>query len=177
MLSVWFAFIAIGLMIISILTILYYIVMGIVGVPWVRTSNKIAEKMCQIANVRPGETVVDFGSGTGSLLFCATTKFRAHGIGIEARFLLVVMSYIKKTIRRNDRIVFICGDMFKTHHPYADVIAVYLFDSVNAKLEPLLIQNYSSGTRVVSRVFQFKKLTFIKKDIICDDIIYLYQIP
>lgn len=160
----------------SVLIVFYFVIKGIIGAPWVRTSKKVAIKMFELAELSNGQTVVDFGSGSGSLLFCASS-FGAKGIGIEARWLLVVLSKLKKKIRNENRLNFICGDMFKIKPPYADVVAVYLLDTVNKKLEPLLIKNYSSGTRVVSRVFQFKNLTFIKKEVICGDTIYLYQIP
>jgi hypothetical protein len=61
--------------------------------------------------------------------------------------------------------------------PKADVISSYLFPEVNAKLEPLLMRDYPSGTRVVSRTFLFPTLPLKATKKVGKETIYLYLIP
>ncbi len=156
----------------------YFLFNGIVSVPWVRTPTRHTSEMLTLAKLKPGERVIDFGAGDGTIIIQAVKEFGAIGYGIERLSLLVWWSrWLAKLNGVSDRTTFVKGDMFAQTPPAADVITSYLFSEINIKLEPMLIKHYPSGTRVVARVFSFPGLKHIKSQTIDSDTIHLYEIP
>jgi len=159
--------------------IVYLLAQGLFGVPFVRSPKRFSKAMLDLAKLQFGETVVDFGSGDGSIVIHAATAYGARGIGFEHLLPLVVWSRWKvKRARVADKVHirrenFLLG----TPLPKADVITSYLFPEVNAKLEPLLKRDYPSGTRVVSRTFLFPTLPLKATEKVGLETVYLYEIP
>lgn len=159
--------------------ILYLLVRGIYGVPWVRTNKGFAKEMLKFAGVKPGDMVVDYGSGDGAIIIEAARSFGAKGIGFEYLRALVLYARLrawfygvsKQVESRREN--FLSGATL----PKADLVTIYLFPEVNAKLEPLLIRDYPSGTPVVSRTFLFPTLTLKDTKKVGNETVYLYQIP
>lgn len=159
--------------------IMYLLVRGIFGVPWVRTNKSFSKAMLDFVGIKPGETIVDFGSGDGAIVIHAAEDYGAFGIGFEylrvldlyAKWRALIHGVSKKVEFRREN--FLSGAKL----PKADIISSYLFPEVNAKLEPLLIRDYPSGTRVVSRTFLFPTLPLIRSEKVGKETVYLYQIP
>lgn len=152
---------------------------GLFGVPWVPTRSKIGQKMFELAELKSGETVIDFGCGDGSLLLTAVRDFgAAKGIGYEIHPGLRWFGQLRaKLVGLSDKIDLRGGSFFKAELPRAEVVATYLFPETQIKLEPLLKKYYPSGTRVVSRTFKYPTLPLIKTAEARGEKIYLYQIP
>ncbi|HBR80539.1 MAG: hypothetical protein UX09_C0023G0006 [Candidatus Uhrbacteria bacterium GW2011_GWE2_45_35] len=149
------------------------------GVPWVPTRDRIGKKMFELAELKSGETVVDFGCGDGSLLLTAVKKFgAAKGIGYEIHPGIRWIGLLRARIAGvSDKIDLQGGNFFKVELPKADVVATYLFPETQAKLEPLLKKYYPSGTRVVSRTFRYPSLLLIKTSEAHGEKLYLYKLP
>lgn len=176
-------FLLLLLVIVQAIILVVLFVMGwfalgaIVGVPWVRTPAKLAEAMFELAELKPGERVVDLGSGDGALIIEAA-KHGATGVGVESHRLLVPWANYKATLAGvADRASFMRDSFYTCELPKGDVLALYLFDSANAKLEPRLIEAYPSGTRIVSRTFVFPTLPLMKQTVAHGEHLYLYRIP
>jgi len=151
---------------------------ALVGVPWERTPRKMTRTMFELAGLQEGEHIVDFGSGDGSMVIDAARDFGAFGTGIEGRRDLSWLARFRA--RRHglqNQTAFLAGDMFTLEAPDADVICSYLFTDVNAKLEPILLDRYPSGTRVVARVFPFPTLPLEKTLEAHGNTFRLYRIP
>mgnify|MGYP002725645350 CR=1 FL=1 len=161
------------------LIVLSFQLFALFKVPFVPTRGELGKEMFELAGLKKGETVVDFGCGDGALLFEAVENFGAKGIGYEAHPMLVW--WTKKKIRRRnleEHIRVERKDFFKADLPeHADVIATYLLRKTNKKLEPRLKAAYPSGTRLVSRAFQYPTLKLIEKRVGKKDTYYLYQLP
>jgi ubiquinone/menaquinone biosynthesis C-methylase UbiE len=152
----------------------------IVRVPWVPTGAKIGRKMFELAELKPGEGVVDFGCGDGSLLITAVKDFgAASGIGFEMDLLLRWRGRILARLNKvASKISLRGGNFFKLKEfPPAEVVACYLFPEIQVKLEPLLKERYPSGTRVVCRAFKYPTLPLVKTAEFKGETLYLYQIP
>ncbi|MFA6132326.1 MAG: methyltransferase [Patescibacteria group bacterium] len=167
------------LLLLSLAFLVTLLISGLVSVPWVPTRGKIGKKMFEMAELKPGETVVDFGCGDGSLLLTAVKNFNAaKGIGYEhhpgVRWLGLLRA---KIAGLSDKIDLRGGNFFKAELPKADVIATYLFPETQQRLEPLLKKYYPSGTRVISRTFKYPSLPLIKTDEARGEKLYLYLIP
>jgi len=148
-------------------------------VPWVPTRSKIGRKMFELADLKPGETVVDFGCGDGSLLITAVKDFQAgHCIGYELD--PAIRSWGNFRIwqaKLSGKITLCGGNFFKVDFPKVDVVVTYLFPEIQKKLEPLLKKSYPAGTRVISRTFTYPTLTLEKTNIVDGETLYLYRIP
>ncbi|NBS41891.1 methyltransferase domain-containing protein [bacterium] len=161
-----------------IVFMIHWHVVALTSVPWVRTPRWKTRKMFALAGLKPGERVVDLGSGDGSTVIDAARDFGASGTGIETQFALVAISRLRARLAGvSDRAAFVRGDLFACPMPDADVVFSYLFPELNVKLEPLLKNRYPSGTRVVSRTFSFPTLPLVASETIGSETIYLYQVP
>lgn len=122
-------------------------------------SNEIAVVDClRLAKLKHGELVVDLGCGSGKSLMIASEKFGARGIGVEISPYAYLLAKTKKLIRRQKNYEIIFGD-FKKAEPYlkkADVVYLYLLNSVLENIEDWLFKTISKDCRVVSLAFQFK---------------------
>jgi SAM-dependent methyltransferase len=121
---------------------------------YVPTSNGVAEAMLKLAGVTAADTVYDLGSGDGRIVIAAAKKFGARGVGVELDADLV------KTARKNaeaagvaDRVTFLQQDLFKTDLADATVVTLFLSNSVNMRLRPILQRQLKPGSRVVSHRF------------------------
>lgn len=161
------------------LLIMYLLIRGILGVPFVRSNKVFSKAMMELAEVKPGEVVVDFGSGDGAIVIEAAKEFGAKGIGFEYLRALVLYAKACAKFAGVSKQVEFRRENFLSGAPLpkADVISSYLFPEVNAKLEPLLIRDYPSGTRVVSRTFLFPTLPLKASKVVGKETVYLYQIP
>jgi hypothetical protein len=171
-------YVVLVLVLVVIVSLVQGMVVTLTSVPWVRTPRRKTKKILTFAGLKPGERIVDFGSGDGSIVIDAARDFGAVGQGIERQWALVWIARIRaRILRLSRRASFVRGDLFKTAMPNADVIFCYLFPEVNARLEPVLLERYPSGTRVVSRTFSFPSLPLVATERIGAETMYLYRIP
>ena len=122
-------------------------------VPYVPTSEPVVQKMLDIANVGPGDYLIDLGSGDGRVVIEAA-KRGAFGQGVEINPRLVAdanENAIRKGVQ--DKVIFVEGNIFDTDISRADVVTMYLFNSVNMILRPQLLKMLKPGSRVVSHRF------------------------
>src|SRR5258708_37857670 len=57
--------------------------------PYVVSPQAIGDRMLEMADLRPGETLYDLGRGDGRILITAVQRFRAKAVGIEISDALV----------------------------------------------------------------------------------------
>ena len=118
-------------------------------VPFVVTPVEIVERMLRMAEVGPGDSLIDLGSGDGRIVIAAA-KRGARGLGVDLDPSLVRLA--TENARKAgvaDRARFETRDIFETDLSGASVIAFYLLPDFNAKLLPRLLA-LKPGTRIVS---------------------------
>ena len=118
-------------------------------VPYVQTPVEIVERMMRMAEVGPGDNIIDLGSGDGRIVIAAA-KRGARGLGVDLDPSLVKLA--TENARKAgvaDRARFETRDIFETDLSGASVIAFYLLPDFNAKLMPRLLA-LKPGTRIVS---------------------------
>ncbi|MFP3296174.1 MAG: SAM-dependent methyltransferase [Vulcanisaeta sp.] len=123
--------------------------------PYVPTPRDIALEMLRIADVKPGEVVVDPGAGECGIVTLAVTVFNAIGIGIEINPALVracIENFEKLKLKGRAYIVW--GDLFDFDYSIADVVTLYLGSDINETLKPKLSRELRRGARVVSHDFE-----------------------
>jgi precorrin-6B methylase 2 len=105
--------------------------------------------MLLLAKLRRGELLYDLGAGDGRILIEAARGFGARCVGVEID--------PRRIERLRERLIatgveaeVIEDDLMKVDLSKADVVTIYLSDSVNSKLAPKLACELKLGSRVVS---------------------------
>lgn len=149
-------------------------------VPYVPTPRDVAIAMLRLAQVRPGEIVVDPGAGECGIIITAVTVFDAVGIGIEINPALIrscVDGFEKLKLKGKAYVVW--GDMFDFNYSIANVITLYLGSEVNKKLKDKIEHEIKPGVRVVSHDYEVPGWKPIKEEIVRGPFrehrIYLYK--
>lgn len=122
-------------------------------VPYVPTPENVVEKMLDMADVGPGDYVIDLGSGDGRIVIAAA-KRGAYGHGVDLNPKRIKEA--KENARNagvEDKVIFIQGNIFETDFSRASVVTMYLLNSVNIQLRPGLLKNLKPGSRLVSHDF------------------------
>ncbi|HEX9664422.1 MAG TPA: 50S ribosomal protein L11 methyltransferase [Patescibacteria group bacterium] len=142
------------------------------GAPYVPTSKSHVREMVALAGVRPGELVIDLGSGDGRLLI-ESVRLGARGIGWEINPLLYFWSKFKiKQAGFQDKIKINYGSFWKADISRADVIVLFLITHKMKKMKNKLQTELKPGTRVVSNGFKFPDWEIINGN----GAVYLYKI-
>ena len=120
--------------------------------PFVASSPRAIDRMLELANIKPGETVFDLGAGDGRVLVAAVEKYHAKAVGVEISPKLVKTAQARfERAGVADRVRMIEGDLFQTDLTGADVVMLYLDSTSNKKLHPRLEKFLHAGARVVSK--------------------------
>jgi len=138
--------------------IISQLVSAIAGAPAVAADRKLIEAALRAAELKKDDLVVDLGCGDGRALIIATQKFEARGVGVEISpysFIKAKFNVRRAGLSRKIKIVF--GDFKKieANLKKADLVYLYLFPGLMAKIEPWLFENIAAETRIVSLGFQF----------------------
>jgi protein-L-isoaspartate O-methyltransferase len=125
--------------------------------PYVDTPTSLVAEMLALANVGPGDFVVDLGSGDGRLVITAVTKFGARGgFGVDIDPTLVRRaSENARQAGVADRVEFFERDLFATDVSKATVVTIYLLPSIMPKVEAKLRAELRPGARVVVHDYPF----------------------
>ena len=118
-------------------------------VAYIPTPKSVIHDMLNLASLRRGELLYDLGAGDGRILIEAARKFGARCVGVEIDPERVTRLKERLTATRVEAKV-IEGDFMQVDVSDADVVAIYLSESVNSKLAPKLMHELKPGSRVVS---------------------------
>jgi precorrin-6B methylase 2 len=123
-------------------------------VPFITTPDVVVRRMLELAQTRPGDLVVDLGSGDGRIVIAAAREFGARGLGIELDPGLVEKSRAN-AVRAGvaERVSFVRGDVLAADISAASVVTVYLLPDLMNRLQPRFLERLQPGTRIVSHSF------------------------
>ncbi len=149
--------------------------------PYVASPARVIDRMLDLANIRPGETVFDLGCGDGRILIAAVEKYKAKAVGIEIspKLAAEARTHIKKAGLTGSAQV-IQGDLLQADLSGADVVTIYLTTSLNSELRPRLEKFLKPGARVVSHDYAvpgWKPTQTVQADGRQKHLIYLYEMP
>jgi methylase of polypeptide subunit release factors len=118
-------------------------------VPFVVTPAEIVERMMRMGEIKPGDYVIDLGSGDGRIVIEAARRgARGLGVDIDPR-LVAEATRNAREAGVGDRVRFEARDLFDTDLSPASVVTMYLLPEVNMKLRPRLLA-LEPGTRIIS---------------------------
>ncbi len=124
------------------------------GAPYVPSSWKTVKKMLQMAEVQPGQRVVDLGAGDGRIVIAAARLFKAQAVGVEIdplRCILANALILLLGLRGRARVHY--GNMMSFDVSDADVVTLYLLQGTNQALKERLAEQLRPGARIVSHSF------------------------
>ena len=119
---------------------------------WVPTPQTTVDRMLDMAGAKPGDYVIDLGSGDGRTVITAA-KRGAKALGIEYNPDMVELS--KRNAAKegvSDRANFMKADIFESDYSQATVITLFLLPDLNLRLRPKLL-DMKPGTRIASNTF------------------------
>jgi SAM-dependent methyltransferase len=138
----------------------------VLGAPSVYANEKAMLDSFELADLKKDQLVVDLGCGNGKSLILAAKKFGTRGIGVERSPYCYLLAKSKVYFSgQSNQINIVYGDFQKVEKDLkkADLVYVYLLNSVLSKIEKWLFQNISEKTKVVSLAFVFPNKKEIKK--------------
>ena len=144
-------FIVILIWLITVIVILFIFVIAF-GAPFLPTLKGQIEPALSILDLKPGQVMLELGSGDGRMLVAAA-KRGINSVGYELNPILYLYS-IFKTRKYRSQIKIVWGNYWHKNWPPADGIFVFLLDSYMAKLNKKIIQNYDNPIKLVSFAFK-----------------------
>jgi SAM-dependent methyltransferase len=146
-------------------------------VPYVPTPQPVVDRMLELAEIKPGEFVMDLGSGDGRIAVTAARKYGARALGIDLNPVRVKEgeeNAAKAGV--SDRVKFRVQNLFEADLGQADVITMYLLTRVNLELRPKLFE-LRPGTRLVSHSFDLGEWEADKTDQVNSSRIFYWVVP
>src|SRR5450631_2209811 len=149
--------------------------------PYVASPIRLVDRMLELANIKPGETVFDLGSGDGRVLIAAVEKYKAKAVGVEISPMLVAKA--TANIQKeglSDQAHVIQGDVLTADLTGADVVFLYLVTPLNERLRPRLERFLKAGARVISHDYAipgWRASHTEKTDSRHAHLIYVYEMP
>ncbi len=140
------------LILIGIILVFVFGVVVVFGAPYLPTLKGQTDIALDLLNLKPGQTLLELGSGDGRVLRAAA-KRGIKGIGYELNPLLVWYSRLAN-IRYRKLITFKCRNYWQVALPPADGIYVFLLNRYMTKLDKKITQEKHGPVKLVSYAFK-----------------------
>ncbi|MDC7789493.1 methyltransferase domain-containing protein [Rhodoplanes sp. TEM] len=147
-------------------------------VHYVPTPEPVVERMLELADPKPGELLMDLGSGDGRIPITAVKKYGVRAIGIDID--PVRISEAKANAREagvEDKVEFRQENLFEADIAKADIVTLYLLESLNLRLRPRLLAELKPGTRIVSHSFSMGDWAPDRRETVDGRQVYFWTVP
>lgn len=151
--------------------------------PSVGAPERAVDKMLEMANLKPGETLYDLGCGDGRILVAAASRYKIKAVGIEIS--RTEAEKAAENVRKHKlqtQVTVVHGNFMHTDLSAANVVTLYLATAANDTVRPNLERYLKPHTRVVSYDYPipgWKPMDTSESAGHHGDthVIYLYQVP
>lgn len=128
--------------------------------------------MMELAGLKPGQKIVDLGSGIGNLLFLAA-GYGVSAVGYELNpFLVFINLCLIYKKRLKDKVSVKMMSLYKADLKDVDVVFAFLLPEPMKKLENKLFNELKPGALILSYAFPIPNREPIKKE----QGIFVYQV-
>jgi SAM-dependent methyltransferase len=122
------------------------------GAPYLPTLTPQVRIALELAELKPGQTLIELGCGDGKVLLAAARQ-GARVVGYELNPLLALTAWLR-TRRYRQQVQVIWGDFWRADWPAADVVFTFLLPRYMKKLDAACRQYPHRPVRLVSFAFQ-----------------------
>lgn len=136
----------------GLLILLCFSAVLLVGAPYLPTLNNQVHAALELANLKPGETLLELGCGDGKVLIAAA-QVGIHSVGYELNPILFAIAWLR-TRKYRKAVRLIWGDFWKQDWPPAQAIFVFLLDRYMVKLDNKITRSKHKPITLVSFAFQ-----------------------
>ncbi|MEK7182660.1 MAG: methyltransferase domain-containing protein [Patescibacteria group bacterium] len=158
------SFLILALLLLALFFLLPYLRSGAkFGAPFVPMEREVVSRVMKLAEVGPGKTFYDLGSGDGRLVIAAAMR-GAKAVGVEIDTIRVLYSRFWLRILGLSNAQIIKGNLFEQDLQDADIVSLYLLEETNKKLRPKLEKELKPGTLVIATGFKIPGWKPIKID-------------
>lgn len=121
------------------------------GAPYLPTLSPQVKAALDLADLKPGQTLIELGSGDGRVMIAAAER-GLKVIGYELNPLLALFSWVR-TRKYRGQVQVVCGNFWSKKLPPTDAIFVFLLQKYMSKLDKKIVQEYSKPVKLVSFAF------------------------
>ena len=147
-------------------------------VPYIATDMQVVDAMLAMARIRPGDYVLDLGSGDGRILIAAARSNGARGLGVDIDPARIRESNINaRDAGVSNRVTFRRQDLFQTPLAEAEVVTLYLLPEINLRLRPRILAEMRAGARVVSHDYDMGEWRWDERRRVGNAQIYMWIVP
>lgn len=169
--SLFVSIVLLATVVLEIIFVVYGIYSLRSGAPFIPSSNRAVKQMIRAAEITPGQTVIDLGSGDGRILL-AIARAGGRAVGIEVHPLLVWWSRLMAFLYRLP-VTVIRASFWTTDISSADCIILFGIKSKMPELQAKIAREVRPGTRIVSNIFSFPEWHIDEKN----GTVYVYRVP
>lgn len=124
----------------------------LVGAPYLPTLAPQVKAALELANLQPGETLLELGCGDGRVLLAAAQQgYRV--VGYELNPLLAALAWLR-TLRYRKQVKIIWGDFWQLTWPPAQAVFVFLLPKYMTKLDKKISNFQHQPVKLVSFAFE-----------------------
>lgn len=139
------------------------------GAPYLPTLEKQVSSALELAELKPGQTLLELGCGDGKVLIAAARQGLVV-VGYELNPILVLVAWLR-TRRYHKQVKIIWGNFWTKDWPPAEAIFTFLLPKYMAKLNKKITQYPSKPIKLTSFAFEIPD----KKPVAHKAGVYLYQ--
>jgi hypothetical protein len=140
------------LLLVILVVVLLFGVVVLFGAPYLPTLGVQTELGLDMLALKPGQTMLELGSGDGRVLRTAARR-GWHVVGYELNPLLIIISYVV-TWKYRQQVKIIWGNYWRRDWPKANGVYVFLLNKYMPKLNNKIIQEYGKDVKLVSFAFK-----------------------
>lgn len=123
----------------------------LLGAPYLPTLKPQVEAALELADLKPGQTLLELGCGDGKVVIAAA-KRGITVVGYELNPIMATVAWLRtRRYARQVRIVW--GDFWNTPWPPADAIFVFLLPKYMPKLDKIVTRKASKPVKLISFAF------------------------
>jgi SAM-dependent methyltransferase len=137
---------------ILLLILLCFAVVVLFGAPYLPTLTPQVKTALELADLKPGQTLLELGCGDGKVLIAAA-KQGITAVGYELNPIMAAVCWLRtRRYRRHVKVIW--GDFWQRSWPPADAIFTFLLPKFMPRLNKKIMQSPDKPVKLVSFAFK-----------------------
>lgn len=138
--------------------------------PYVQSPQEVVDRMLRLAEPKPGELLVDLGSGDGRIVIEAAKRYGARGVGVDLDPARIAESEANARAAGVEHLVrFVRADATTVDLSESDVVTLWTLPTLNLLLRAKLRRELRPGSRVVGHSFDMADWAPSQTDLVADE--------